>query len=158
MEQEVAAVGWDVLDELRDIAHTSMVCGDLPNFDYIIGISRGGLVPAVVLSHCLGTPMIPISVSSYQDKVQGKKVFLNAGLLDSLPLEGKRLLVVDDIWDTGVTSQVVQGFLWAKGVKEASFWFLYAKAKPIMLMGFESQVLREVDKKVWVDFEWEKLN
>lgn len=49
------------------------------DFSTIAGIPRGGLVPAVMLSHALDVPLIP------------------------LPLAGEKTIVVDDITDYGET-------------------------------------------------------
>ncbi len=50
---------------------------DQPNIDSVHGIARGGLIPAVLISHKLGLPYVQAV--------------------------GKNTLVVDDICDTGVT-------------------------------------------------------
>ena len=66
--------------------------------DYIVGISRGGCVPAVMLSHYLDIPMHPLKVSlrdggeCVSDCVMAEDAF-----------QGKKILIVDDINDTGAT-------------------------------------------------------
>lgn len=97
--------------------------------DYIVGISRGGLVPAVMLSHYLNVPMKPLQVSlrdggecvsdcgMAEDALGYPKQerFISDAELDigrvldaasSLLEEGenyKNILIVDDINDTGAT-------------------------------------------------------
>ena len=51
-------------------------------YNKIYGVSRGGLIPAVMLSHRLGIPMI-----ANRDQI------------------GKQTLIVDDIYDLGRTAQ-----------------------------------------------------
>lgn len=96
--------------------------------DYIVGISRGGLVPAVMLSHYLDVPMKPLQVSlrdggecvsdcgmaedalgyPKQERFVADENDI-AGVFDaasSLLEEGsnfKHILIVDDINDTGAT-------------------------------------------------------
>lgn len=74
--------------------------------NYILGLTRGGLVPATMLSHYYNVPLVPINLSLrdfktnldfVQEEIKrtvGKDVLLT-----------KQLLVVDDIVDTGDTLQ-----------------------------------------------------
>lgn len=96
--------------------------------DYIVGISRGGLIPATLLSHYLDVPMKPLQVSlrdggecvsdcgMAEDALgypkQERLIFDEndiASILDaagSLLEEGenfKNILIVDDINDSGAT-------------------------------------------------------
>lgn len=97
--------------------------------DYIVGLSRGGLVPAVMLSHYLNIPMWTLNVSLRDNKdqcesnlwmaedalgPQSKDRFVEdendiAGILSAasdLLEQGdtyKNILIVDDINDTGAT-------------------------------------------------------
>lgn len=96
--------------------------------DYIVGISRGGLIPAVMISHYLNIPMKPLQVSlrdggecvsdcgMAEDALgypKQEKIIEDsndvASILDaagSLLEEGenfKNILIVDDINDTGAT-------------------------------------------------------
>ena len=68
--------------------------------DYVVGLSRGGLVPAVCLSHKFGVPLIPLKWST-RDFVEKDEDTLQK-LID-LADSKKRLLIVDDIFDTGET-------------------------------------------------------
>jgi uncharacterized protein len=66
--------------------------------DYIVGITRGGAVPAVLLSQYTGIPMRPLQVSlrDSHDCVSDLSMAEDA-------FEGKKILVVDDINDQGST-------------------------------------------------------
>jgi hypoxanthine phosphoribosyltransferase len=66
--------------------------------DYIVGITRGGAVPAVLLSQYTGIPMRPLQVSlrDSHDCVS------DLGMAEDA-FEGKKILVVDDINDQGST-------------------------------------------------------
>ena len=96
--------------------------------DYIVGLTRGGLIPAVMISHYLNVPMYALGVS-LRDGQGGesnlwmaedalgypkKEIFVNdendiGAVLDaagSLLEQGenfKNILIVDDINDTGAT-------------------------------------------------------
>jgi hypoxanthine phosphoribosyltransferase len=72
--------------------------------DYIVGLTRGGLTPAVIMSNVTGIPMYTLDVrfrdvlSDYEifGRESNKKMALQA-------LDGKKILIVDDINDTGRT-------------------------------------------------------
>ncbi len=63
----------------------------------IVGVTRGGLVPAIILSHELGLPMCCVDYSS-----RDKKRTTSCGEWPYLPY-GAPLLIIDDISDTGNT-------------------------------------------------------
>lgn len=96
--------------------------------DYIVGISRGGLVPATLLSHYLNVPMKPLQVSLrdggecvsdcgmaedalgypkqdrfVEDENDIASVLAAAGSLLEEGENFKNILVVDDINDSGAT-------------------------------------------------------
>ena len=66
---------------------------------YIVGIGRGGLVPAVYLSHATGLPMLSCDWSSKVADFAGDVVVRLAAHTKA----GERLLFVDDINDSGLT-------------------------------------------------------
>lgn len=74
---------------------------DMDDFkpDLIVGISRGGLIPAVMLSHIMEAPMIPL-VWQTRD---GQECDRNNQQLHDAINEGKNVLIVDDINDSGRT-------------------------------------------------------
>jgi len=71
--------------------------------ELIIGITRGGALPAVMLSHFLGCKMIgmDVSLSSSSDSDFGGPES-NCWAAE-LAQNGKNILIVDDINDTGAT-------------------------------------------------------
>ena len=66
--------------------------------DYIVGITRGGLVPANLLSQYTGVPMKSLDVSLRD----GGDCVSNCSMAEDA-YEGKKILVVDDINDQGST-------------------------------------------------------
>ena len=70
--------------------------------DTIVAIARGGLVPAVILSHLLGdVPLIPIALSYYDGALRWAQVLPADGI------RGRRVLIVDDITVRGGTLAAV---------------------------------------------------
>ena len=66
--------------------------------DYIVGIGRGGLVPANLLSQYTGIKMNSLDISLRD----GGDTVSNCGMAEDA-FEGKKILIVDDINDQGST-------------------------------------------------------
>lgn len=67
--------------------------------DYIVGLTRGGLIPAVIMSNTLDIPMHTLKVN-LRDHVEGSESNL---WMSEDAFNGKNILIVDDINDTGAT-------------------------------------------------------
>ena len=76
----------------------SMMWADDFKPDIIVGITRGGLWPAMMLSHYLNIKMHTLDV-----RLRDGDIKENAKYLKSQMLEGSKILIVDDINDTGAT-------------------------------------------------------
>ena len=66
--------------------------------DYIVGINRGGLTPAVMISHFMDLPMHTLDVRLRQHAVTES----NLGMSEDA-YNYKNILIVDDINDSGAT-------------------------------------------------------
>ena len=66
--------------------------------DYIVGLTRGGLLPAVMISHYFDIPMQSLDVSLRD----GGECTSNLGMAEDA-FDGKNILIVDDINDQGST-------------------------------------------------------
>ena len=66
--------------------------------DYVVGLTRGGLLPAVMISHYLDVPMQSLDVSLRD----GGECTSNLGMAEDA-YHGKNILIVDDINDQGST-------------------------------------------------------
>ncbi len=80
----------------------------------IIGIARGGLVPATIMAHIFDIkPVISVSIVSYDKETKTARPVITA--LDKARLasvgKGKGWLIVDDICDTGETIKVMREYL-----------------------------------------------
>jgi hypoxanthine phosphoribosyltransferase len=104
MVVEKDIVGWDALEELvRDVA--GRVGAD---YDVMLAITRGGLVPAGMLAYRLGIRNILVAAVEYYDS-EGhpgpKPTFLQFPA--DPQLRGQRVLIVDEVWDSGTTIHAV---------------------------------------------------
>ena len=76
------------------------------NFDIIIGIKRGGIIPSSILAYKLDLPLSFVGLRLYEDGPMPKRIYKNPEVLDIPPhdlLKGKKVLLVDDIENTGDT-------------------------------------------------------
>jgi len=64
--------------------------------DYVVGLTRGGLIPAVQISHYLNIPMNTLKVSLRDEEESESNLWMAEDAFN-----GKNILIVDDICDTG---------------------------------------------------------
>src|SRR5262245_31725975 len=98
-------VTWQDLDQL--VARLAdRLAGD-PRPDVVLTISRGGLVPTGMLSYRMGWRDILVAgVAFYDDCGQMEQLqFLQ--FPDEALIRGKRVLIVDEVWDSGTTIAAV---------------------------------------------------
>lgn len=139
----------DMVESLRHDIKRQIVEHDL-KLDGIIGIARGGLVPAVMLSHALGIRQFTtVRAKQYDDETHraGQMVTSLDGSL-GLDYEG-RYLIVDDIVDTGNTLRFFRGVL-----PNSLTCALVANRAP-MEQNLVDFVARPNPEDQWIVFPWE---
>jgi uncharacterized protein len=137
-----------IYDMLLDQAQK--IQGDGYKPDIIIGIARGGIVSARILSDLLEVPdLATIQIEYYADIAQTKQEpILKQGL--STPLTGKKTLLVDDISDSGKSLQLAKNHLQQQGAKEIKTATLYAKPQTITKPDYY-----EKQTSHWIVFPWD---
>ncbi len=120
--------------------------------DIIVGVSRGGWPPARVMSDLLQNPNLAnMKVEFYKDiGVRNKKPRITQPA--TMEVVGKRVLVVDDVSDTGRSLRVVANHLRRKPVKEIRVCAIYMKPQSIFRPDYYARTTRK-----WVIFPWERL-
>jgi hypoxanthine phosphoribosyltransferase len=73
--------------------------GDSWTPDFLVGVGRGGLVPAAFLSHRLDITMLSVDLSSGDADFSDELIVKLAGKT----VDGRRILIIDDINDSGMT-------------------------------------------------------
>ncbi len=98
-------VTWDDLDRMVGELAERLLSG---HFDVMLAITRGGLVPAGMLAYRLRIRNILVAaVEFYDDHGQpGPHPTFLQFPADPL-LRGQRILVVDEVWDSGTTIHAV---------------------------------------------------
>lgn len=144
---ELISMSWEEVEE----AITALADAIKREFDpdVIVGIARGGLIPAVRLSHLLGDKLLRVIQVEYYKGVNLhlKKPKLYA---DIKRISGK-VLVVDDVTDTGTSLEFVLKHLKRKGVKEIRVATIAYKPKSRFKPDYYTF---ETDK--WIVFPWEE--
>lgn len=77
--------------------------------DYLVGITVGGLIPLGLLAEELDIRnILTVSASSYEGKEQRE---LEVKYLPNIDLAGKRILLIDEVSETGQTLQHIASLL-----------------------------------------------
>jgi hypoxanthine phosphoribosyltransferase len=119
--------------------------------EVVVAIARGGYVPARILCDYLGvSELASLRIVHYQAGAnKEKRARLLAPL--NLPVAGKRVLLVDDLIDTGETFQVALAHLLDLGATELRSAVMLAKPGA----GAEADfVARRLKVWRWVVFPW----
>jgi hypoxanthine phosphoribosyltransferase len=118
--------------------------------EIVIAVARGGLLPAGALAYALGLKLSDaINVEFYTDVHETlPDPILLAPMLDIEAIKGKKLLVVDDVADSGRTLALVLELLRKHGA-EAQSAVIYAKSASIIDPDF---VWKRTDQ--WIVFPW----
>ena len=118
--------------------------------DLIVGVLRGGLIPARILADLLEMPQIAtIGVEFYLGIAKTMpKPTIKQPITSSVC--GKRVLLVDDIADTGQTLQLVKTHLQTQGPTEIKIATLYLKTQSITTPDFY-----EKQTSKWIVFPWD---
>ena len=142
-------VSWDQFH--RDSRALAWRLADAGPFEAIVAITRGGLVAAAIVARELDMRLIEtVCVASYDFQQQGELKVLK-GIADSVAGigsgQGDRVLIVDDLVDTGKTAQIVRALL-----PRAHFATVYAKpmGRPLV-----DTFITEVSQDTWIHFPWD---
>tara|TARA_R100001509_G_C4838303_1_gene205657 strand:+ start:191 stop:646 length:456 start_codon:yes stop_codon:yes gene_type:complete len=123
-------------------------------FTHVIGISRGGLLPAKIISYALEAKLLAFGISSYDGTKKKKDMQIIQDIdFDSIPADAS-ILVVDDKVDTADTLNFVRDQIENRGC--ASWTVRYATL-------FAEKRAKEkvnhygilVPNNTWIDFPWE---
>jgi hypoxanthine phosphoribosyltransferase len=125
------------------------------HFDAVIAITRGGIVPGGLLSERLRILQVFIaSVYFYheEDETLDWPIFLQ--FPDDHLLHGKRILVVDDIWDTGVTITNVRERILQVGGEPVTLVFHYRPSSSRVAPDQSPDVFGE-ETEHYIVYPWE---
>ncbi len=119
--------------------------------EMIVGVSRGGWLPARVMSDLLENPKLANVAAEFYvgiAETKGKPVITQPV---SASVEGKKVLVVDDVVDTGESLRLVRSHLEEQGAKEVKTAAIYYKPWSVMIPDYY-----EKETRSWIVFPWER--
>jgi hypothetical protein len=118
--------------------------------EIILAIARGGLLPAGALGYALSIKNVFVMNVEYYSGVNERMDFpvMLPPLLNQVELKDQRVLIVDDVADTGGTLKAVHDFC-LPVVAEVRTAVLYEKPHSIYKCEY---VWRRTDQ--WIDFPW----
>jgi xanthine phosphoribosyltransferase len=134
--RDARALAWRLADNGQE--WRAMVC-----------ITRGGLVPAAIISRELSIRMIEtVCIASYHDYDTQGQMKLLKGISPEIARDGgEGVLIVDDLTDTGKTAAEVRAML-----PKAHFAAVYAKPKGRPMV---DTFVTEVSQDTWIYFPWD---
>lgn len=145
--QKSFPVSWDQFH--RDARALAWRLSGAGPFEAVVAVTRGGLVPAAVVARELGIRVVEtVCVSSYDYDKQGQISVLKPVSTSLMGKDGgARVLIVDDLVDTGATAKVVREML-----PKAHFATVYAKpaGRPMV-----DTFITEVSQDTWIYLPWD---
>nr|WP_255472173.1 phosphoribosyltransferase [Quadrisphaera setariae] len=140
---------WDLFGTAaRELAQQVADSGYEP--EVVLAIARGGLVPGGAIAYALGvknTAVMNVEFYTGVDERLPVPVVLPP-VLQAVDIAGSRVLVVDDVADSGRTLRMVLDFC-AGHVSEVRSAVIYDKPRSIVQCEY---VWKRTDR--WIDFPW----
>lgn len=140
---------WDQIYEmLLDLAEKIRKNGFKP--DIIVGVSRGGWPPARVLSDLLDNPNLAnVKAEFYLGvaETKGEPIITQPV---SMSVAGKKVLIVDEVADTGKSPKLVKEHIIGKGAVVVKVATVYYKPWSIVKPDYY-----EKETSRWIVFPWE---
>lgn len=165
---------------IRDLSHDNW------KPDYIVGLTRGGLIPATMLSHYLEVPLHTLNVSLRDGELGPESnLWMAEDAFGYVPYEGdsipapkdrvttdpalrKKILIVDDINDSGATLQWIKDD-WQSGClpSEVASWnsvwnntvrfavLVNNEASNFKDVDYIGKEINKLETPAWVVFPWE---
>lgn len=155
----------DIEDMTSDVIQQIAVDGDGFKPDYIVGLTRGGLIPATMISHYFEVPMHTLEIKLRDHAVQPES---NKWMAQDA-LDGKKILIVDDINDTGETLSWIKqdwnnsGKIIKNNKSEINWednirFAVLVENEPSKFgeVDYVSKFINKIDHPQWIVYPWEE--
>lgn len=115
--------------------------------DYnVVGLSRGGLIPAVIISHALNIRKVHcLGLQSYTDQAKNEIQLYQVPTFSDM----NKIIIVDDLADSGDSLATVTSMIKDKEYITAT---VYKKTDSKFIPSVYSV---EIPQEIWLDFPWE---
>ncbi len=125
------------------------ICGSDFKPDFIVGVMRGGVVPARILSDLLENPnLTTIRTECYSSFSVKQEPMLTRPLLETV--NEKAVLIVDDIADTGRSLRLIVKHVMQQNASEIKTATLFYKPWSVIKPDYFDEETRQ-----WVVFPWD---
>jgi hypoxanthine phosphoribosyltransferase len=110
MEKEI--IGWAEYGAITKFLVQSVLL-DAPLLEgyTLLAIGRGGYIPGVAISHALNRELFTIDIKAYTGTQVKKQKEVEIGNLENSIYKKERLLIIDDIYETGTTLSTLEYYL-----------------------------------------------
>lgn len=152
-EIEKLYVSWNDVDNMVDDLVNQMFADNWKP-DYIVGITRGGLTPAIMMSHKTGIKMYTLDVR-LRDGGTDSNLESNLWMAEDARL-GKKILLVDDINDTGETIEWIQNDWQSTTLDNIKFAMLIENEASKVSSNYNCKTVNKFEKDVWIVYPWER--
>jgi len=118
--------------------------------DIIVGVARGGWPPARIISDLLENPEVASVKADFYVGVaetKGEPVITQPV---SMPVKSKRILIVDDVADTGKSLALVKEHLKKQGASDVKIAVIYYKPWSVITPDYYERKTSH-----WIIFPWE---
>ncbi len=136
--------------------------------DYVVGLTRGGLVPANLISQYLGCRMETLKVSLRDDTECESNLWMAEDAFGHEMDQPKRILIVDDINDTGATLNYIREDwpsgcfpdnprwteVWGSNVRVAVL-VDNESSKSEIPISYSAVDINKAEQDSWIVFPWE---
>ena len=118
--------------------------------EIILSINRGGCIPGIYLSHKIEIPHKVIDI-----QLRDNSVSPNFSVLNDCLTKYQKLLIVDDINDSGNTLKLIKDHS-VENKSEIRFASLINNIKSKIKIDYQGQQIDKSKNPVWYVFPWEK--
>jgi hypothetical protein len=144
---------WEDIESMCNDIHAQVQSKGIKP-DIIMGVSRGGLIPARILSSLFKNKNLSTIRVTFYTKPGVTKPYPRLAEDSAADVNGKTLLIVDDVIETGKTLDLAKRHFNDKGAKKIYIAVLLKKDREMLLQpDFHS---RMTDK--WVVYPWERFD
>ena len=158
----------------RDVEHHTQeilrqICSDSWRPDYVVGLTRGGLVPANLISQYLGCRMETLKVSLRDDTECESNLWMAEDAFGHEMEQPKNILIVDDINDSGATLNYIREDwpsgcfpddarwteVWGSNVRVAVL-VDNESSKSEIPVSYSAVDINKAEQDSWIVFPWEE--
>ncbi|MFQ5892068.1 MAG: phosphoribosyltransferase [Candidatus Methanofastidiosia archaeon] len=133
---------WTLVDEVRK--------DFIP--EILVGIARGGLIPAVRMSNIMDDLLMRIVDVKFYENIEKRREAPKITVPLTGDVKGMKVLIVDDVADTGKTLETVKKHVLERGALEVKIAVIAKKSRSITEPDYH---IFETEK--WIVFPWEKI-